>query len=246
LAVFAHEGCVSGCANRASNIADVGFDITQRVSLDFPATYTGVLPCADCNGIRYTLNLWSDQVFFRRLTYLGKGAGVGVSFDDVGQWSFSPDGTTLLLTCKDETPDLFAIEGRERLRKLDLDGQPIVSNLDYTLDRQEKVIWFEPSVRMHGMFHLNGNGGVFVECLSRLRLDVVDGTDYPALERSYSFARNENGEAILVSVEGRIVDRARTDGRGYEQVFVVDKFLNLWAGESCWPEARAKVSSCGR
>lgn len=240
------EGCASGCSNRAPNIANVGYDITRRVSLDFPATYAGVFPCADCDGIRYTLNLWSDQVVFRRLTYLGKQAGEGVSFDDVGQWSFSRDGSTLIITSKDETPDLFAIDGRDRLRKLDMDGQAIASDANHTLSRQEKMTWFEPQVRLHGMYGVTESGGAFTECLSRLHLPVADGTGYAALEQAYSFARNETGETILVSLEGRIVNRARADGQGREQVLVVDKFLNLWAGECCWPEVRAKVTSCGR
>jgi uncharacterized lipoprotein NlpE involved in copper resistance len=53
----------------------------------FPATYTGVLPCADCEGIRYTLNMFEDEVFFLRMTYLGKGNGD--SFDDIGTWDLS-------------------------------------------------------------------------------------------------------------------------------------------------------------
>jgi len=52
-----------------------------------PATYTGVLPCADCEGIRYTLNMFEDEVFFLRMTYLGKGKGD--SFDDIGTWDLS-------------------------------------------------------------------------------------------------------------------------------------------------------------
>ncbi len=26
--------------------------------LKFPSSYSGILPCASCSGIRYTLNLW--------------------------------------------------------------------------------------------------------------------------------------------------------------------------------------------
>jgi hypothetical protein len=45
-----------------------------------PATFSDVLPCADCAGIRYTLNLEPGNVLYLRQTYLGKGEGEGESF----------------------------------------------------------------------------------------------------------------------------------------------------------------------
>jgi len=44
---------------------------------ELPASYSGDLPCADCAGIRYSLNLFSDRSFFLSVIYLGK--------DDRGQ-----------------------------------------------------------------------------------------------------------------------------------------------------------------
>ena len=41
----------------------------------FPATFEGELPCADCPGIFYHLDLFEDQVFFLRMTYLGRAVG---------------------------------------------------------------------------------------------------------------------------------------------------------------------------
>jgi copper homeostasis protein (lipoprotein) len=246
LAFLIHQGCVSGCCNRPVVASDPGYDLTRHVTLSLPATYTGVLPCADCDGLRYTLNLWSDQVVFRRMTHLGQGADDVASDDDVGRWSFSADGSMLSISTKDATPDVFAIEGRELLRKLDSEGNPVASDSAYTLARQERVIWFEPHVRMHGMYSSSDGHGTFTECLSRLGLTVAREGDYAGLEQSYSFARNETGEAILVSLDGRITSRARPDGQGKEQVLVVDKFLSLWAGETCWPEVKVAARSCGK
>lgn len=240
------DGCSSSCCNVSAKGPALGYDLTKRVSLDFPATYSGVLPCADCEGIRYTVNFWSDQVFFRRMTYLGKGEGEGVNIDDVGRWNFSADAHSLVLNTKDETPDIFAIEGRDLLKKLDVNGQPIESELNYTISRHEKMVWFEPQVRLHGMYTYMADAGRFTECLSRLSLPVAQEADNAALERQYSFARNTPGEAILVSLEGRIVNRPKLDGAGKEQVLVVEKFLNLWAGETCWPEVKVASRSCAR
>lgn len=246
LAVAALDGCVSSCCRANADIKAEYPAITERVSLDFPATYSGTLPCADCEGIRYMVNIWSDQVFFRRMTYLGKGEGEGMSVDDVGRWEFSADGHNIILHTKDEVSDMFAIEGRDVFRKLDIKGQPIVSDLNYSITRHDRLAWFEPQVRMHGMYTYMADAGWFTECLSRLHIAVAQEADNADLERQYSFARNEPGEAILVSVEGRIVNRPKIDGTGKEQVLVVDRFLNLWAGETCWPEVKVAARSCGR
>ncbi|MBP7570587.1 MAG: META domain-containing protein [Acidobacteria bacterium] len=40
-----------------------------------PATFAGDLPCADCPGIRLTLELLAEHVFVYRLTYQGRGEG---------------------------------------------------------------------------------------------------------------------------------------------------------------------------
>jgi len=49
-----------------------------------PASFIGELPCADCPGIRYHVNLFSDRVYFLRTTYIGRGDGA--TSDDIGSW----------------------------------------------------------------------------------------------------------------------------------------------------------------
>ena len=52
-----------------------------------PASFSGELPCADCPGIRYALNLFPDKSFFLGTTYSGRGEGKPV--DDIGRWNLS-------------------------------------------------------------------------------------------------------------------------------------------------------------
>ena len=40
--------------------------------LRLPASFIGDLPCADCERLRYRLNLWPDQVFHLRRAWVGK------------------------------------------------------------------------------------------------------------------------------------------------------------------------------
>jgi len=70
---------------------------------NLPATFAGTLPCADCQGIRYQLNLFDDDSFFLRRTYLGKA---GEPVDDVGSWALSSDHRAIVLMGRGEP--LFA------------------------------------------------------------------------------------------------------------------------------------------
>ena len=54
--------------------------LPSNLLTNLPATFTGTLPCADCQGIKYHLNLFGDDSFFLRRTYVGK---TGDPVDDV-------------------------------------------------------------------------------------------------------------------------------------------------------------------
>jgi copper homeostasis protein (lipoprotein) len=69
-----------------------------------PATFTGDLPCADCEAIHYHLDLFVDRSFYLRTTYRGKPGG---QFDDIGSWSFSSDGKILVFQGGREAPGRF-------------------------------------------------------------------------------------------------------------------------------------------
>ena len=60
-----------------------------------PATFAGVLPCADCIGIRYEINLLAGRAYMQRATYLRDGHDQ--SYYELGAWSLADDGRTLVL-----------------------------------------------------------------------------------------------------------------------------------------------------
>jgi uncharacterized lipoprotein YbaY len=64
-------------ANKPAQAAPLG---------SLPASFIGELPCADCPGIRYQVNLFPDRAFFSRMTYLGRGDEGNL--DDIGSWLF--------------------------------------------------------------------------------------------------------------------------------------------------------------
>ena len=198
-----------------------------------PALYEGILPCADCAGIRYSVDLRADRVYFLRRTYLGKHDGVDESFDDIGVWSASPDAHAIILRGGREAPLSFSIENSETLRKLDVEGKPIVSALNYEIRRNASYRPLEPRALMRGIYSYMADSGWFRECITQLKLPVAQAGDNAALESAYGRARKEPNEQLLVNLEGRIALRPRMEGGGEQQSLVVDRFINVWPGQAC-------------
>jgi copper homeostasis protein (lipoprotein) len=202
---------------------------TGKALGQLPASFSGDLPCADCPGIRYQLNLFPDHVFFLRMTYLGKDE----SFDDLGTWMVSPDEKTLVLQGGRKASDRFAIKDEATLRKLDLEGHAIASALNYDMKRVASLHLIEPRGSMTGMYRYMADAGIFTECRSCRRMPVAQEQDNAALEAAYTRARHEPGAELLVSLEGRIAMRPKIEGEGVQPTLVVERFINVWPGESC-------------
>lgn len=106
---------------------------SSRDSLDWPGTYVGTLPCADCAGIQTTLTLNRDQTYTLSTTYEGKDGG---PFEQTGAFSWSPDGSTITLDAGD-APLAYKV-GENMLLHLDMDGQTVTGELAdrYVLRKQ--------------------------------------------------------------------------------------------------------------
>ena len=198
---------------------------------NLPATFVGELPCADCPGIRYHLNLFPDRVFFLRMMYLGRGDNA--NFDDIGSWVVSSDRNTLLLKGGREAPAMFRIKDANTLRMLDVEGRDIESSLNYDLLRTKTVEPLEPRLTMRGMYRYFADAGQFTECLTRRRWPVAPERDNAALESAYTKARLTAGEELLVNLEGQVAMRPKIEGQGAQPTLVVDKFIAVSPGETC-------------
>lgn len=109
---------------------DAGFDIKG-----FAGTFSGTLPCADCPGIDTTLVLDPDGSYVLTEVYQDSPDG---RFETDGTWTAEADGTQIRLdpNSKSERDRLYAITSDDELAQLDLEGEPIESSLDYSLQRQ--------------------------------------------------------------------------------------------------------------
>jgi len=204
-----------------------------RLPIEIPGTFTGVVPCADCEGIRLTLNLRADRIFLLRQTYPGVQDGGDASFVDLGRWSVAEDGETLGLKGGTGSPRQFAIRDATTLRMLDSLGGEIVSELNYDLARAERLDPFEDTFRMNGMFFYMADMGLLTECATGKRFPVAQEADNAAMERAYLEARTDPTQSLLVTFEGRLASRPPMEGNGEEEVVIVERFEKIHPGRAC-------------
>jgi heat shock protein HslJ len=102
---------------------------------DLPATFTGMMPCADCPGIHYRLDLKPDHSFSSQMVYDERDA----TFNDSGSWELADNGKMLVLKGKGKVAEKFSVRDSDTLRRLDMNGNEIVSPFNYDLKRVSKA-----------------------------------------------------------------------------------------------------------
>jgi len=198
---------------------------------ELPVHYSGVLPCADCEGIRYDVDLRENNVYFMRMSYLGRSSNDPI--DQIGLWSVVVDTQTLVLQAGDDTSEMFSIVDSTVIRKLDRAGIRIDSQLNYELTRDAAYAPIEPNLRMQGMYRYLADAGLFEECLTGLRLPVAaEGAD-AALEAAYVQVSSEPGAPVLARLSGRIVSPRGMGDERTRDMLIVDAFDDLAPNESC-------------
>ncbi len=125
--------CLFSSCQQANNKAENRQNtITKADSIPvIPGIYMGMLPCADCSGIEYTLTLNPDSTFILKSTYLGKPADRN-TFIEAGSWNMVSAGTLQL-----ELPqrNLFLKSKGKNLLWLDNQGDEIKTGQNYQLSR---------------------------------------------------------------------------------------------------------------
>ena len=197
-----------------------------------PATFRGTLPCADCAGIRTRIDFQPGGGYVQRSTYLLDGHDD--TFYEVGRWQVSSDARTVTLSGGRTGPAYWAIE-RTTLRRLDVSGRRIESELPYTLVRGERLEPIEYRGALTGMFRYEADAAHFRDCASGIEWPVSNDDDYLALERAYGERRASPGAELRVTLHGRIELRPRIEGTGQIPMLVVERFDRVAGGEGCEP-----------
>ncbi len=192
-------------------------------------TFEGVLPCADCPGIRHSLTLSADQAYHLRTEYQDRPDGV---LDEIGSFVASADGKTLALEGSRSGARYFAIAGPDRLTQLDTKGDPIATAANLDLLRAASPPSLEPRLALHGLFTHLADSATLEECRTRRKMPVAMEGDYETLESAYEAKRAGPGQPVYAVVEGRIASRVPAKGSARPTV-VVDRFVELSPGASC-------------
>ena len=207
--------------------------VSSAPPLTPPATFSGELPCADCPGIRTTLNLRADRTFLLRQTYLRTRDGRDETFYDLGRWELLPDNRTLVLTGGSDAPRRFAVRDPATLRQLDRDGREVQSALNYDLRRAAALDPFTGPYRLRGLYTYMADAASLEECATGKRFPVARAADSVNLERAYLASRSAPGAALLVTLDGHLEVRAGMEEGRSEEAIVVDRFQRAWPGETC-------------
>ncbi|HAH60163.1 MAG: copper resistance protein NlpE N-terminal domain-containing protein [Lentimicrobium sp.] len=106
----------------------------SATSLDWPGTYKGTLPCADCEGIITTLVLNADLTYELHTTYSGKSEQ---TYTDKGKFTWNDLGNIITLEGIENRSAKFLV-GENKVLQLDIQGQPVTGVLadNYMLKKQ--------------------------------------------------------------------------------------------------------------
>ena len=198
----------------------------DQLKMAVPATYKGILPCADCPGIEHTLTLRGDGLYRMRRIYQEKPDG---SYSEMGRWQ--AEGELLTLTNGSET-NLFEITDAQTIKQLDGTGEPIATTSNLDLRRIAEVDPINDSMKWRGEFRYMADAASFIDCASGLRWPVATAGDYLATERHYIKTRKIPGSSLVINIKGKLETRPNMEGTPVEQM-VIEKFNGSKTGVSC-------------
>ena len=103
--------------NKDTNVVDVH---NSQNSLDWSGTYSGVLPCADCDGIETEIALNNDMTYVKKAKYKAR--------DEKGIFVWDKTGSIVVLKGVNEVPSQYKV-GENKLTQLDMEGNAIIGSL---------------------------------------------------------------------------------------------------------------------
>ncbi len=214
--LVASIGSLSPSASAQTIASDTPETRVGAHGLRLPASFSGVLPCADCPGIRHHLDLWDTSGgFVLRREYIDRDLVVVTR----GRWHADPQARAIILRGEDGEQMGWQILDQDRVRMLDQDGDPIDSELDYELSAgpMEPV---DISATLTGAFTYFADAALFEDCLTGERMPVVMAGDYLALERAYLEERSAPMAPLLARIDARVAEAEAMEGPPRRSVHV--------------------------
>lgn len=124
LTIIALSVCLFSCncgEKKSQQIVDIP---NSSTSVDWAGTYTGTLPCADCEGITTVITLFENSTYKMMMTYLGKDFEI----DTEGYFSWNDEGSIIKLDTEGEGMNMFKV-GENMIMMLDINGEKITGQL---------------------------------------------------------------------------------------------------------------------
>jgi copper homeostasis protein (lipoprotein) len=219
--------------------AEAGFIGAHGAKL--PASFVGVLPCDDCDGIRHHLDLWPDQVFHLSRERLGGEAEA--SPDAVGRWHADPARRAIVLEGLPGGALPLRVSGPETLRPFDGEGPEAGTSADHALHALGTLDPVDLSLPLTGAFVHFADSALLTECSTGRRYPVAQEADYLALEQAYLAAGLAPQAPLLATLDATITERDSMEGPP-RRTAVVDRLDGVWPGSSC-ADARAAPALMG-
>lgn len=199
-----------------------------------PSSYAGDLPCADCDALRYRLNLHPDRTYVLASEYVGRSK---VPFYDIGRWAVADEGSTLQLLGGRDAKTTFRVVDARTLTLLAQDGGTIVSPLNYTLSRSARYEALQPRLALRGMLRSTAAGATFGECITGQRWPVAPGGEFAKMQAEYVKLRSAPGAELLIEVDGTVTEGSGTGAQhiGPPRTLLVERFIGAAPRETCGP-----------
>jgi uncharacterized lipoprotein NlpE involved in copper resistance len=132
ITVFVAMGLIA-CSNATKpaeqeateNVEAVDMAHTSQNSLDYYGTYSGTLPCADCEGMKTEIKLDAGNNYTMKTVYVGKDATV---YEATGVYSWDKTGQIITLAGITDAPCKYIV-GENLLKQLDMEGNEITGDL---------------------------------------------------------------------------------------------------------------------
>ncbi|WP_299782127.1 copper resistance protein NlpE N-terminal domain-containing protein [uncultured Formosa sp.] len=106
----------------------------SMTNLDWDGTYVGIIPCADCDGIKTVIELNNDLTYSKKTKYLGKSTDI---YTEQGSFNWNNSGSEVTLKSENKSQTYFV--GETVITLLDSSGKKITGALtnNYTLKKQD-------------------------------------------------------------------------------------------------------------
>jgi copper homeostasis protein (lipoprotein) len=193
----------------------------ELISINNDMSFVGVLPCADCPGISYHINLFRDGRFEVRQEYLER------NYVNIIKGIWLLEDRNLHLVNQQENLPGFHFLANDSIVMLGLNGQPIRNNNLYQLQRASEFLKLDTRQAMLGSYQLSNNIATFTSCNSGETYTVANTQHHLPVMRQYQQNHKLKHQAVIATLVGR-----KGQDEHANKLFI-DSFDQFWPGASC-------------